>query len=376
MYRIALIVVFSACHLYFNDPAPVDPLVDAGAQSTSSRLALPCIQAVASGDILPDAGDELFVAYGCTGGPVVADIAYRSGELLASGLQAQFQLRFQRAVVADLDGIPPADVLSLDRYSSGWAFTRREFSGRQGNSFKFERPFEDVVVTDLDGDHKRDMVLAGDGALRLVADASSTPYGPVPLVVAPAMETEILTGRQFAAVVAADLASSPAKDLFFVATQPAGGYELGVATQVGPLAFDVTSSATPSGPLQKKMLVADVDGDGQDDIVGLAGRLFVHGSKHGTIALLPAANVISVDIGDLDGDGQAEPIAIIGDEVHRITVHASGPVLSLASTPVLPEGGDELHVVSLDGDMHDDLVLVRGLGEETSELVLYLGASL
>lgn len=85
---------------------------------------------------------------------MIADVAYRSGELLALGQQADFQLRFQRAVLADLDGLPPSDILALDRYSSGWAFSSREFSGRRGNSFKFERPFADVVVTDLDGDHR------------------------------------------------------------------------------------------------------------------------------------------------------------------------------------------------------------------------------
>ncbi|MBA3818600.1 MAG: hypothetical protein H0X17_06880 [Deltaproteobacteria bacterium] len=363
----------SGCNLYFEDaPGGGAPAADSGPHAPDD-LALPCLRTLSTADVRADDGEQLFVSYSCEGASVIADVFHADGALIANDPRADFQQRFARVFTGDLDGRAPVDVLLFPEDAAiGWAFMRRDFGGGSGYSVDMGRRVDDVAIADLDGDGKSDFVVAGGDALVAFPDAVAmlNTFSAWPATALP-----VGAHGTFVSAAVAPLGGSAAPDVFFVAREANGSFGLGTAIQTGwdPAAFTVTKVAEPEGPLHG-LRVADVDGDGIDDVIGLARRIFVRGSKHGRLAFLDEA-AASLAIGDVDGDGRVEAVFITHAHasVRRVRVDASGATLALSSELLSSTGGDQVVVADVDDDGRGDLVLARDLGQPSSTLRLVRG---
>lgn len=365
MRRLVICSVLAGCNLYF-DASPPRQAVDAAAIDPDV-LALPCIHTLSAGRLLPDGPDSILTTHGCTGGPVVVDAQYASGALAMVDAHADWGYQFSRTIVADVDGVPPSDVLALAAPGgpSLWAFVRAANAGPSGYGVGFARPIKDVATADVDRDGKIDLVVAGDGAIRIARGT-----GQLPASVAAADEQELATGKSFAYVAVAPLGGVAARDLFYLATTPAGSLELGVMIQAAasPLAFTTETFAEPAGPMLP-LVVADVDGDGIADVIGATSRVFVRSSRLGGLTFLDE-QAAAIAVGDLDGDGVAEVVFVTAKAtaVKRVNIAPSG---ALSSELVVADGGGALAVADVDGDGSADIILVKERDQPASRVVVH-----
>ncbi len=386
---LAATLVATGCNLYFAEdlvpspdaPSPDAPAPpgdggspgDAGSGFAFTPLALPCIHEVVGGNLLPGGRHELLVIRACEGGPIIAAVI-ADGRLAEQNPRADWRHQYRHASVVDADRRAANDIVTTaDNGLDAGLFWSGGAASWNWRSLQFYRRFTDLAVGDLTpiGPHPT-LVVGGDNALRLVRQTES--YAPsFPYDIPPSAEIEVLSGRNIERVAIADLGGSAAADVFFIA-RSSTGLELGAAVQTAaaPPTFSArTLLDRPLGPVLP-LLTADVDGDGKADVIGAIPELFVHGSRHGAIVFLgqPAAELA---VGDVDGDGAADILFVTADRsaVRRLVADGGGAALTLAAVPWLPSGGDRLVIADLDGDDHDDVVVLRDRGLPASRLVPY-----
>ena len=115
--------------------------------------------------------------------------------------------------------------------------------------------------------------------------------------------------------------------------------------------------------------IADVDGDYINDVIGAGARIFVRTSRTRTIQFL-GERARGIAVGDVDGDGIAEPVYLTEDgaAVRRVYVATDG---TLTSDSLLDVGGDLLAVADVDANDVADILLARKTKTADSSVVLY-----
>jgi hypothetical protein len=336
MPRVGVLLLVVACGSQTAPP-------DAGLPP-QYRLDRPCLSGVVGGPLVPSAWDELFVAHGCVG-QFGETVQYGPG-IFGVSQCCDFIFHFE------LIGVTGPSVVAIHE-------SRRELMlfGPGFRSVRFAHVFDDIAILDFDGDAAPDYVVAGDGAIRRAPVTNRN-------FVEAVEEIELLSGKPYRFVAVADLGGSALLDLFYIT----GDGEIGIAIQVAPDAFFEQVLAQDRGA-PRRLVVADVDGDGRDDIVGAAGHLFVRSSKTGAFAMLDEP-VHAIGVGDFNADGIGEPVFVTADRaaVRRVVIAENG---ALASEPLIEHGGDAMAIADLDGDRRSDIALVHDLNAASSWLYLH-----
>ncbi len=217
-----------------------------------------------------------------------------------SGLAVRLVTREPQAsivVVADVDGVGPADLVAC---AGGLIVTLFDDDG--GQSFAVEgAPCNAVAVADVDGDGDNNVVTAA-------ADGLVVHHLPLIDVDAVAIEGGFDAGG--AGLVAVD-------DAVVVAAADSRLWQLSSA-----------GLALLDGRLGQRVLAADVDGDGNDDVVSADGvDIDVGGADvAGGVVVSLAFAPLRLRSGDLDDDGRDDVVAV-GD---------SAAVLLLSSRAFAP----------------------------------------
>jgi hypothetical protein len=348
MYRFAWAgasaVLLSGCTLYFgvSDDQP-----DTNPEPTGERMDRECLSGVVSGELVAQYWnhDELFITWGCQG---------MTGETISWG---------PTAVVSLFGTMFPA-FLEPIRVQDGWAMTiadHRELL-RFGTGFpmtSFEHALDDVVRLDFDGNGTMDFVTSGDAMMRRAAVPSEY-Y----TTIAAANETTLLSGKPYHYLAVANLSGSTLPDIFY--TTKLG--QFGIATQTSPDQF--TDQVLGSGVQPQRLHVADVDGDGQGDVVGASPSVFIYSTKAQALVQLPD-KARAIAVGDIDGDGVAEPVFLTenGLQVRRV-VGLTAPGTQVSKVVLNTTEAQALTVANMDGDQHGDIALVHEAGQATSWLEL------
>lgn len=352
----------SGCTLYFDDEEPGG---GGGSGGAGQRLRLPCIHDIAGGNLYGNVEDGMMVFYGCEGGAIVSMVK-REGSLVEEMPRRDWDDPYRDAKVVDLDGGPPFEMIStVDGAGLGaalWTFGSMGWSSWQ--RLDLQRQFDDVAAYSGVAALESLWAVAGDGALRMYR--FQNPQRD---------ERELLTGRDFIRVVAADLDATPGRDLFFIA-RTASGLTLGaaLASTTTPPTFteQILLVETPNLGETLELLADDVDGDGIADVIGGTPELFVRSSRSGTLQFL-GARASQIATGDLDGDGVTEIVFITegGRGINRVVASVGTNEVSFTLEPWLLELGQRLVVADLDGDTHDDVIVVRSRGLPDAEIVYF-----
>jgi len=331
---------------------PVTPLVE-----TYER---DCIAAIAAGGVLHGTdADALVVTYGCAGQPSRMDIV----ALDEAGLTARHGVGFdgpvREARVLELDGAAPAEVVALADDGFGYAAW---FSGPTSppRTTAYGRAFAGLATADLDLDTIPDVIVAGDGEIRvaLAEDPRATP------VVLPGDEATLFGtwGVEGAADIV-DVGTRPGvllHQLVYVATTPTGAYQLGILLENAyqPMSYYLAQTMPlPPGP-RLPLVMADVEGDGTLDAIGATGNVFVLGSASGGVATL-AEGALAIDAGRFyEPHDEAVFLARDGRSIKR--VFAAGAALGASEQVLLDEEARAFAVGDLDGNGVDDFAVVHG----------------
>ncbi len=336
--------LLSGCTIYFggSDDQPSDD-AGSGPAPTGERLDLECLNGVIGGELVDQYWnrDELFLPWGCR---------EMTGETVSWGPSELVSL-FGTTFPAFLEPI---------RVQDGWAMTiadRRQLL-RFGTGFpmtSFEHDLDDIVRIDFDGDGAMDVVTSGDGIVRR-ATLPSEYY----TTITAAQETTLLTGKPYQFIAVADLSGSTLLDIFYATSLG----QLGIATQTSPGQF--TDQVLATGAPPQRLHVADVDGDGADDVVGASPSVYIYSTR--TDALIQLSDrARAIAVGDIDGDGVAEPVFLTenGLQVRRV-VGLTAPGTPVSNVVLTTTEADALAVAHMDSDVHGDIALVHQVGEPTS----------
>lgn len=222
----------------------------------------------------------------------------------------------------DRDGV-------LDLVAGGASnFSVHILLGRADGSFGAERIFDDtgtktsvLRLADMDGDDILDLVVSSSsapgGVFRGTGDGT---FQPDPMY---------RDGRNLGRETAVGAISGDDDRLDLVRSDP-DARQLRVLENKGNGLFELSAQITVEWPLEY-IEIADLNGDGRDDVVGVdtsGGHVVVLlGREKGTVATQQVFSTgeapRSVSAGDLNGDGLPD-LAVVGDELDIFVSHPSG----------------------------------------------------
>jgi hypothetical protein len=360
MRFLALVIACSGCQLYFGDhgnPPAVLPdasIVDA---TPANELALPCIHALAANVI---SGAAAVIAYSCTGGSILTDLAYQSGALATVDPRADWGYQFASFRPADIDGYPPLDMLAFPSSGPfyGTSFFGMSTSGRDFASISGTQEFVDADTGDINDDGRLDLVLAGGSGLGAILEDMSLTSG-----IESQGGTTLASGSFSHVAIAGSM-------LFYVETAADGSLELGTATRTStqPLAYTFATSTTAPAGTVLPLLVADIDGDGQPDVVGAVPNVFVWLSSTQSVAMFADQSAKAIAVGDLGSGNSIVFAPIDGSGLRRVDV---APTSSVTVSHWTDDDADLIQLADVDGDGSLDAILVHDLNQPTSTITVH-----
>jgi FG-GAP repeat len=347
---------------------------------------------VAIGDVNGDGRPDIVTSPGPGGFTELRAFEGRTDRLLDSFLPYKDAAWWNGAYVAvgDVNGDGRGDVIAgLDRGCCTYVHSLDASSGTDLSGFA---PFGTdsrlgarVAAADLNGDGKAELLVASVGSTSIhVFDAAGNDARVINT-----FGSEAQTGASFAA---GNLLGDGTPELV-AAVGTFGGPQVKI--------FDLKTGATlaayapfaSSYVAQPEVAVADVDGDGHNDIVVMTQladgtevkAIDVSGRVLDSFYVLDPGIVpgASLAAGDLDGDGKAEIVLGGGASAPLTSVDHDGPpqrvavyqadgahVASFDAYPGVFQGGVRVALGDVNGDQRPDLVTAPGSGM-TSEVDVY-----
>jgi len=341
------------------------------------EVAIDVVAADFNGDGRPDVA--LPVDEGANTPGLVAAYAHSPAAGTGYGSRANYPAGITfptRIVAADVngDGRPDLIVLTSESTSNTVAVLVNDAAhpGSFGAPQLLSVPWpSDVAVGDLDGDGRADLLIAGSTLMVALQNVSAPGTFAAPTTLYSG------DGSGFLSVAVGDLDGDGSPDV--VVADELGAVVLllapGAATPTLASATRVYSNAPP-GPNtgQNSVAIADVDGDGRDDLVIVDpanAEVAVILQSHSTLGqFLPpqryplpnGGGLNRLVVTDLSGRGGLPDIVIAANDavlVYRQNPEQPGAFGSADSYPV-PIGADGVSVVDVDGDGLPDIVINSG----------------
>jgi FG-GAP-like repeat/Bacterial Ig-like domain/Putative Ig domain len=316
-------------------------------------------RSVALGDLNGDGADDLVIGHGSG---LLVRLNDGSGNFATSDTHL-LDPGFNRVLIADLtgDGIP--DIAGSTTTEGG----ARIFTGVGDGSFTLSDSVDlvgiptSITSVDIDGDTDLDLlvpiltgsavhILTNDGSGDFTGSASTAPGASFPM-----------------GVEAADLAGDGS---LRIVTAGLGDSQVVLAKEFTPVpGVWLHDAAFPVGAQPQSLAIADVDGDGDIDILtgdqfgeGLA-LLLNHGD--GTFAdyvgISTADPIGSLVFGDLDYDGNLDIVAgSLGDTTVFVLLGNGDGTFMAATQFEVGFGVEYIDVGDADNDAFDDIVIVGG----------------
>jgi hypothetical protein len=275
-------------------------------------------------------------------------------------------------VAADLDGDGDLDLALVDRGDSTLTLFFQDgqglFSAAQNPIATPIRPLS-IAVTDLDRDGKVDLVASSteSEALSLVFQAASGNFSVGPLVE---------TGSSGAFIAAADLDGDGDQDLV-TTTNDAPEFDLKLFLQEAPGTFTAGATLFPPNNGLGRVVIADLDGDGRNDLVvpaigtggfGFSLKVFCQAPSGAFVAcpdVVGTGNIWSFAVADLDSDGDADLVVGNGNPGLLLFFQVQ-PGVFAQSVVTLPTGPTPRSIAGADLDGDGDLDLVSANGDNNT----------
>lgn len=324
-------------------------------------FSLDCIRTMDRGPTLPGGPLALVLTSTCTDASRVSNVGWYENQLETVTSFGDLGTRYRATRIANLDGMDGVETIGLvdsaPSYVAWFGVTLV-----QPMHVNYAQDFDDLTVADLDRDGKPEVIVAGGDSLR----ASSMPGRAPSAQVTSTDERVLVAGKAFRNAVA-----TTKNELYYLA-QPLGSatVEIGVAraSASDPFAF----TATPLGSDTtgaRSLIVADVDGDGIADAIGTAARIFVFGSRTGTLQFLDEA-ALAISTGDTDADGVDEPVflAADGESVRRVRIAGDG---SLTAEHLHDVHAQAMTVGDFDANGIADIATLDKIGRAGSTVSLF-----
>lgn len=325
------------------------------------------VNAATAGDVTGDGRPDIVIATGYAPSPSneysLLVLAQRADGSLAAPVSyatgSNSLCQVTSLTVVDLDGDGRRDVV-LGEGDCGVEIFRQGGDGRLGSGVQLNAGAKRVVVADVNGDSRPDIVAVGSngGDVSVWRQQAGGAFDPVRTYTLGQFGAEDLAVGDINAdgrpdIVIFSVQSDPGKALALLLQQPDGEF-------AAPL-----YARAEIGRGGRGLAIGDVDGDGRNDIVVGAGGATIdaigilHQQPGGTMGPLQAvptsSSAAAVAVADIDNDGRLD-IIVGHNNDNSIGLYRQQPGGGFGGEDLYAAASGALTVIDLNGDGRRDIV--------------------